>query len=228
MNENDPYFDNVREVSVRLDQAYEQSQLGNKDDPFEELVYIVLATRTDEDDYQRTFERVKNLVGEWNRLPDVPVDELEAVIGEAGLARKKAQTLMRTATKLRDEVGEVSLDILGDMDTREAEDFLLEFYGVGPKTAKCVLMYSLDRLVFPVDTHCVRVGNRLGWLDTEARRFTKAQMHRIEERVPGDLRKSLHIRLVQHGRVVCVAGKPRCAECPLTDLCDYFATSAAE
>lgn len=220
----DEHFSNVQKVTRRLAELYPSTNLGNKDDPFEELVYIVLATRTREEFYRRTFEHVKELVdGDWNHLPDVPAEELEAAIGEAGLARKKTRTLKGVASTLRNEVGDVSLDFLEEMGVKEAEDFLLQMHGVGPKTAKCVLMYALDRPVFPVDAHCVRVGHRLGWLDTEAHRYTKAQMRRIEERVPPDLRKPLHIRLVQHGRAICSEREPRCGECPLTDLCDYYA-----
>lgn len=222
MSREDNLFEKVEEVTHRLDRAYEWSNLGNKEDPFEELVFIVLSTRTSEEFYRRTFQRVKQLTGTWDRLPELPLEELEEVIDEAGLARKKAQTLQKVAGKLQELVGEVSLDVLTAMETDEAEEFLLDLHGVGPKTAKCILLYSLDREVFPIDTHCVRVMNRLGWLDTEARRFTKAQMNRIEERVPPHLRKTLHVRLVQHGRSTCTNTNPRCEQCPVKDLCRYY------
>ena len=224
MNRSRNSFANAREVAGRLGKMYRWHELDNKDDPFEELVYIVLATRTTEEYYQRTFKRVKQVVGHWNRLPKVSVDKLRSAIGEAGLAQKKARALKRAATQIQKETGSVSLDFLRNMNTREAENFLLKLHGVGPKTAKCILMYSLERRVFPVDTHCVRVGNRLGWFDTTARRFTKAQMRRIEEQIPPDLRKPLHIRLVQHGRSVCTKQNPKCGGCPLTDMCDYYRT----
>ena len=219
--EADP-FDNVAVVTELLEEEYPSSNLGNKDRPFDELVYIVLANRTREEYYQEAFRRVKDLVGDWNQLPDVEDEDLAAAIGDAGLGRKKARTLKHAASLLQNDTGEVSLDFLENMSTEDAEDYLLRIRGVGPKTAKCVLMYALDRSVFPVDTHCARVGSRIGWLESSAHRYTKAQMHRIEERVPPRLRKSLHIRLVQHGRKICVDGKPHCNVCPLKDLCEYY------
>lgn len=223
-NHDNNWYRDVNEVTERLDSLHPDSNLDNKDDPFEELVYITLSNRTREEYYRRAFYRVKNLVEDWNRLPEVSDEDLETAIGESGLARKKTRTLKKAATFLQVEVGEVSLDFFEEMGTEEAEDFLLKMHGVGPKTAKCVLMYALDRPVFPIDTHCVRVCNRIGWLDTKARQYTKVEMQRIEERVPPKLRKTLHIRLVQHGRKVCVDDKPHCERCPLTDLCDHYAT----
>jgi len=218
-------FENVEVVTERLDSKYEWSNLGNKDDPFEELVFIVLSMRTSEEFYRRTFERVKQLAGNWNRLPDLSLEELEEVIDEAGLARKKAKTLKKVSQRLQQLVGEVSLDILEEMDTVEAEEFLLDLHGIGPKTAKCILLYSLGREVFPIDTHCVRVMNRLGWLDTKARRYTKAQMNRIEARVTPKCRKTLHVRLVQHGRSTCTNTNPECKQCPIQELCEFYQSS---
>ncbi|MCS3633699.1 endonuclease III [Salinibacter ruber] len=215
-------FNNVAEVTERLEEEYPSSNLGNKERPFDELVYTVLANRTREEYYQRAFGRVKDLVKDWNQLPDVEDEDLAAAIGDAGLGRKKARTLKHAASLLQNDMDEVSLDFLENMSTEDAEDYLLRIRGVGPKTVKCVLMYALDRTVFPVDTNCARVGNRTGWLESSARRYTKAQMHRIEERVPSRLRRSLHIRLVQHGRRTCTDGKPHCDSCPLNDLCDYY------
>jgi endonuclease III len=222
MGRDPDFFENVREITERLDEMHERSDLGNKDDPFDELVYIVLSTRTEESLYKRTFERVKKLVGDWNHLPEISLQKLESAIEEAGLTSKKARTLKRIASRLQKKRGEVSLDHLKEMRTKKAEEFLLDLHGVGPKTAKCVLMYSLDRPVFPVDTHCVRVANRLGWLNTTARRYTKSQMDRIQERVPSELRKMLHVRLVQHGRSICTDRDPTCEDCSLSEFCDHF------
>lgn len=71
----DGFLRNVRAVCNRLDAAYEETDLGNKSDPFEELVYVVLSTRTREAFYQAAFERVKAAVkGDWNRLLEVRTD----------------------------------------------------------------------------------------------------------------------------------------------------------
>jgi endonuclease III len=218
----DGYFPGVREVCRRLSEFYEDTNLGNKEDPFDELVYVVLSARTRETFYQKAFERVQQLVGDWRNLLHVPDEDLKAAIGEAGLSSRKTQVLKNAAKRIDEKTGEVSLDFLRDADTGAAERFLIRLHGVGRKTAKCVLMYALDRPVFPVDTHCRRVMNRLGWIDIEDRRMTKSQEEAIEEAVPPQFRKQLHIRLVQHGRSVCVRQTPKCGECPVSVRCSYY------
>jgi endonuclease III len=215
------YFVDIFEVFERLDQIYEETDLGNKDDPFDELVYIVLSTRTREIFYQEAFERVRTLVVDWNQLPDTPIDDLVEAIGEAGLASKKARVIKRAASDIQDRAGEVTLRFIEDMDTKEAEGFLMSLHGIGVKMAKCVLMYSAGREVFPVDTHCLRVGARLGWLSSASRKRSRKHMQSIEDAVPAELRKVLHVRLVQHGRRMCTMNSPACHACVLNDLCEY-------
>lgn len=215
------HFVDIFEVFERLDQAYEETDLGNKDDPFDELVYIVLSTRTREIFYQEAFERVRMLVEDWNQLPDTPIADLAEAIGEAGLASKKARVIKRAASDIQDHAGEVTLRFIEDMDTKEAEEFLMSLHGIGVKTAKCILMYSVGREVFPVDTHCLRVGVRLGWLSSASRKRSHRHMQSIEDAVPAGLRKVLHVRLVQHGRRACTLNSPACHVCVLNDLCEY-------
>ena len=106
------------------------------------------------------------------------------------------------------------------MNTEEAEDFLTSLHGIGAKTSKCILMYSDGRKVLPVDTHCLRIGARLGWLGSDSRKRSRKQMQAIEDAVPAGLRKMLHIRLVQHGRKTCTLKSPDCRTCVLNDLCE--------
>ena len=216
------YFTNIRAVAERLDEAYEPTNLGNKDDPFEELVYVVLSTRTRESYYEAAFERVKETVGRWNDLPETDTAELEKAIGSAGLAAKKAKNLKAAAAQVREREGKVSLDFLRDAETHEADLFLRGLPGVGMKTARCILMYALDRPVFPMDTHCRRIGNRLGWFDAPSRRISLGRLRKMEAAIPEDLRKLLHVRQIQHGRSVCLAKQPDCKSCVIREFCDYY------
>ena len=220
--DDDGHFTNVRVVAERLDEAYEPTNLGNKDDPFEELVYVVLSTRTRESYYKAAFQRVKETVGCWNDLPETDTAELEKAIGSAGLAAKKAETLKAAAAQIREREGEVSLDFLRDVETHEADLFLRGLPGVGTKTARCILMYALDRPVFPMDTHCRRIGNRLGWFDAPSRRISLGRLRKMEAAIPEDLRKQLHVRQIQHGRSVCLAKEPDCESCVIREFCKYY------
>jgi endonuclease-3 len=90
---------------------------------------------------------------------------------------------------------------------------------VGPKTAACVLLFSMGRPAFPVDTHVHRVTARLGWIPPGA---TAERAHQLlGPRVPAGIRYDLHVGLVTHGRTVCKAQRPRCSACVLRDLCAF-------
>jgi endonuclease III len=89
--------------------------------------------------------------------------------------------------------------------------------GVGVKTARCVMLYSLDRKVFPVDTHSIRLFENLGIISSPLR-FEYAQ-DPLQQLVPLDLRYSLHVNAVAHGRETCVPRAPKCDVCPIADLC---------
>jgi endonuclease-3 len=88
---------------------------------------------------------------------------------------------------------------------------------VGPKTAACVLLFSLRRPAFPIDTHVHRVAGRLGLIDSKA--SPEIAHRRLAPAVPPDIRYSFHMGLIRHGREVCKPRMPRCSECPLFDLC---------
>jgi len=89
--------------------------------------------------------------------------------------------------------------------------------GVGPKTAACVLLFSLDRPYFPVDTHVHRVARRLGLVTPRA--GAVAVQAEFQATVPPEQMYELHMNLIRHGREVCTAQRPRCSECVLRDLC---------
>jgi endonuclease-3 len=115
--------------------------------------------------------------------------------------------------------GEPDLGVLDALDDDEALSFLQSLPGVGPKTAACVLLFSLGRPAMPVDTHVHRVAGRLGLLDPGV---TAEAAHRVFTTMagpePADI-YAAHIGLVRHGRRVCHARRPACGPCPLSDVC---------
>jgi endonuclease-3 len=80
-----------------------------------------------------------------------------------------------------------------------------------------VLAFSLGRDAIPVDTHVHRVTGRLGWIDA---RTSADKAHLVlDELVPAEIRVPVHVGLIRLGREICKAGRPRCEECPLLELC---------
>jgi endonuclease III len=210
-------------VSSRLTERYRNPRLHNKSNPLDELIFILLSAKTAERSYLRTYAALRMKFHPWSRILEAPASSVVAVITEGGLAEKKEKQLRALLLAIRERTGEVSLEFLSDLSDEDAESFLVSLPGIGLKSARCVLMYSLHRDVFPVDTHCRRVLSRLGLVEFE--RLTDSVQNRIQAKIPAGIRHTLHVNLVAHGREVCVSRRPRCGECPISEFCTYFANS---
>jgi endonuclease III len=209
--------DRIGEIASLLQNKYPATNLGNKTNPLDELLFILLSLQTNEDLYIRSYAAFKKAFPKWDDVVNTKVSKIERVIQESGLAKQKAVHIHSIAKKLRADFGRVTLAPLRRMDSTEAERYLLSLPGVGIKTARCVLMYALGHDVFPVDTHCARVMDRLQLITWNGKRL-ETVANAAQEIVPPDLRKHLHILLVQHGRSVC-RSKPNCYSCVLAATC---------
>ncbi|MEX2608831.1 MAG: endonuclease III [Gemmatimonadota bacterium] len=184
----------------------------------DELVFIQLSIRTKERLYAKTYQRLRNAcAGEWSQLIEMNKSTVLEILEQGGMAELKWLRLTAQISRIIEAFGSATLLPLRRMTTEAAEEFLTSLPGVGPKTARCVLLYSLDRAVFPVDSHCLRVMARLGFLPERVDR--KAAHDVLQDLVPVDLRHSLHVNLVHHGRSLCIGRNPRCEPCPVLDLC---------
>ncbi len=104
------------------------------------------------------------------------------------------------------------------MSDNEAMEYLLGMKGVGSKTAACVLVFSLGRDVFPVDTHIHRICNRLGLVKSKSADETFEAM---KPNLPPSRGYSFHVNLIHFGRQLCRSRNPLCARCFLFDECVY-------
>ena len=205
-------------VDERLSEAYRTAPLGNKRNPLDELIYIQLSIRTREGAYFSTYPALRRLVGgSWARLREIPERKILRSIHAGGMARVKVHRILGMLDGIAARFGQVTLAPLHAMNDAEAEHFLRSLPGVGPKVARCVLLYSLNRAVFPVDSHCRRVLARLGLLPPDV--DIKASHDYLQELVPNAIRGSLHVNLIHHGRAVCVPIGPHCEGCVLVTRC---------
>ncbi len=206
----------ARESVEILVEHYGSPTLNNKEDPLDELVFILLSQMATAPSYERVFDRVKNAIPDWRMLAETPVERLTTLIQDAGLGGQRAARLKQIAARLVEDFGEVSLDEVAGYDDERAQEYLRSLPGVGLKTAKCVMMYSLGRLVLPVDTHTARVAIRLGLAaDGSAMSIDQGLAAVVEPA----RRYDFHVNAVAHGRSVCRAPRPRCGECVLAWLC---------
>jgi endonuclease III len=207
----------VRLVVHALEKRYGSPRLNNKDDPLDELIFILLSQMTTGPSYERVFDRLKTTLGAWDCILSVSAAKLRALIADAGLSNQKAPRLIAIAKRLREDFGAVTLLPLANLDDEQAERYLTSLPGVGLKTAKCVMMYSLSRQVLPVDTHVQRVASRLGLV---SRGIPRQLVHDVLEAVvPPALRYSFHVNAVAHGRELCRARGPLCASCRVHRSC---------
>jgi len=189
--------------------------------PIDELASTILSQNTNDANRDRAFDALRRSFPTWEEIRDADPSQVIAAIRPAGLANQKGprlQNVLREITRLR---GNLNLDFLRDMAPEEARRWLLQFKGVGPKTAAIVMQFSLGIPAFPVDTHIYRVTGRLG-IRPEKKNAEKAHDH-LANILPPETYYSAHLNFIRLGREICQARKPKCSICPLQDLCDYYA-----
>jgi endonuclease-3 len=184
------------------------------------LVRTILSQNTTDITSARAFKQLKAAYPTYEDIENAPIKGIIEQIHCCGLADKRAAAIKGILSTLREERDELSLEYVHDMSNEEVKKELTRFKGVGPKTAACVLMFCLKRPEFPVDTHVWRITKALGWVPQSASR-EKAYEH-LNRRIPDDVKFSLHVLLVEHGKVCkkCAKnGKPRrtvLGPCPLS------------
>jgi endonuclease-3 len=193
-------------------------------DPVSELVSTILSQNTNDVNRDAAFDRLRSEFPTWEQVRDADTDAVIEAIRTAGLANQKGPRIQEALQFITEERGELELGFLSDWPVEEAKEWLTSINGVGPKTAAIVLLFSLGRPAFPVDTHVHRVTKRLGLIGPKVSR-EKAH-EELERLVPQEDYYPFHLNLIQHGREVCTSRNPRCTECALRDLCDYYQTEA--
>lgn len=208
-------------IDALLDAAYgtPEAELANKPDPLDEAVYIILSFQTDLERFKATWARLRKAFPSWDAVERAPVRALARVLREGGLHNQKARTIRRLLRSVRDIAGELSLDLLRDMNDVDAERLLTQLPGLSWKGARCILLYSLGRNVLPVDANTFRILKRIGVLSRRAVYRTRKLHDAIQAAVPPARRRALHVNLVVHGQRTCLPRNPRCSECPLYVEC---------
>ena len=197
-------------------------------DPLGGLVGTILSQHTSDINSGRAYQQLIATFPGWEIVRDAPTDEVAKAIRSGGLANVKApriQDVLLTLTEQQEAqggkktLGEYLYDELAKRETEEAWRYLQKLPGVGPKTAACVMMFNLDRPSFPLDTHVHRTSQRLGLILPNV---NADKAHVLFARVlPPEWVYPLHVNLITHGRRVCHAQRPACAECTLYKECAY-------
>ena len=188
------------------------------EDPVGELVLTLLSQNTSDHNSGRAFQRLIATFDDWDAVIDAPLAAVEESIRIGGLAKTKAPRLQSLLRAVRGRIGvEWNADLLRTMPMPEAKTWLTSLPGIGPKTAACVMLFSLGRPALPVDTHVHRVSQRLGLIGPKVNAV--AAHDALEGGMPPGLYYGYHVAVIRHGRRVCKARSPLCEVCVLADGC---------
>jgi endonuclease-3 len=211
------------EVSQRLTDLYGVAAWSEKD-PMSMLVDIILSHRTKDEQTAAAYDQLLKRFGSWEALRDAPVNEVQDTIANVNWPEVKAPRLQAIMRQITAERGNLDLSFLRDLPVEEAAAWLNRFEGVGPKTTACVLLFSCQFPLLPVDVHVGRVSQRLGLI---GKKVTNDAAHSLlQALLPQDARSiyNFHKALLRHGQRICVYEYPRCSKCAITDLCNYYKT----
>jgi endonuclease III len=216
---NNPKRDQLlKRIASILFEEYGTPTLGNFRDPVKEIFYIMLSAKTTDAQYRKTHRTLFMRFPTLASLAAAKIAEVKSCILSGGLAYKRSRQVVATAKKIA-KLGDDPSKIIRKMEPERAFEFLSTLPGMGPKSAFCVMMCSLDLDVFPVDANVQRIAERIGLLTIGNKHYSAQR--KMAPMIPDGLSKIIHIGLVEHGRRVCTPRNPDCERCRLNEMCKY-------
>jgi endonuclease-3 len=209
-------------IRARLLACFGPQQDAERHDPVSQLVRAIISSRTRDEVSSPAFERLRLRYTSWELLRDANHEEIETFIQPVTNADLKAKCLPRAIRMIIARTGALELDFLADWEEEMAMQWLRGLPGVGTKVAATVLNFSmLRKRALSVDTHLLRVGERLGILPAGADydRGYDAYMRIVPDSWQADDLYELHWLLKYLGQEICAPLAPACPRCPLHDLC---------
>jgi endonuclease III len=213
-------MDLVEKTYKILEKRYRSPRLGNKKNPLNELLFIQLSLRTTGPSYERVYKNFKKKYPRWEDVHKTTHKEVAEALSLAGLSNQKTTNLKAILGKIEADFGRFSLAPLKSYPDYAIEQYLCSLPGIGKKSARCIMLYSFDRKVFPVDAHCFRIIKRLGWIGLQAKHNDRVA-DEIQEMVDPAFRYSLHVNMVAHGRSICQERYPKCKVCVILEFCEF-------
>jgi len=194
------YQRNLREPTIRRTSKTHR-------DPYKTLITCLLSLRTKDKNTEKASSNLFEVADTPKKISKLPLKKLEKLIYSSGYYKNKAKTIKHVSQVLLDKYqGKVPND----------KEELLSIKGIGPKTANIVLNFAFNRDVLPIDTHCHRIPNRIGWVNTKTPEQTEKALEKI---IPKKYWKEFNTTFVLFGKTVCVSISPFCSKCPINNSC---------
>lgn len=207
------------EILRRLLDRYTRHWKPSTADPFRSLVRVILSQNTNYRNEGTAYNRLEASVGVTpESLASALVEVITDAIRPAGMYNRRSIVLKKVAEEVLERFAGDLTPVL-EMPYGEAREALMCLTGVGYKTADVLLMFNAGRQVIPVDRHIFRISKRLGIVSEKA--GYEEVRRALETAAPAGRHEDVHVLLIQFGRDICRAQRPRCDDCFLSDLCPY-------
>jgi len=202
----------VNNIIRHFEKLYPQAKTALKySNPFELLIATILSAQTTDRQVNRITQRLFKKYPSPADFARLKPKDLEKEIKECGLYKNKSRNIIATCRLLLEKhSGKVPADF----------DSLINLPGVGRKTANVVLSNAFGKDAIAVDTHVLRVANRLGLASSDNPMDTEKDLQRS---LPKNVWSKAHHWLIYHGRKICTARNPKCDRCSLKGWCSYYA-----
>ncbi len=203
---------NIKRVMEILERYFHYSRRTTlnrmrKADPFKILISCLISLRTKDENTEKVVKKLFKVVKKPEDIANMPISKLEKLIYSSGFYKKKARILKHVSKVIVEKYK-------GKVPSSKEE--LLKIKGIGQKTANIVLSFAFNKDVLPIDTHCHRIPNRLGWIKTKTPEQTEKELEKI---LPKKYWREFNAIFVLFGKKICKPTFPLCSKCPVRDYC---------
>jgi len=183
------------------------NRMRKKPNAFKVLIACLLSLRARDENTEKVSKQLFKVASTPKAIASMPTKKIEKLIYSSGHYKKKAQALKHVSK-------EIIKRFKGKVPNNREK--LLSIKHIGPKTANIVLAFAYGECVIPVDTHCHRIPNRLGWVKTKLAEKTEHELNKI---IPEKHKCEFNAVFVQFGRDICQPISPWCSKCPISKFC---------
>ncbi len=209
----------IARILKHLERAHGKRTWVSSGPCLDELVYAMLSQNTNMANSDSGYRQLRRKFSTWTQVMNADVRDVQRQIAVCGLARMRARRLQALLRRIKEERGALDLQFLATLPPPDAYDYLMQFHGIGPKTAAYTLLFSLGVPMFPVDNGILRMAKRLRLVRAKARDAEASRT--LESITPPKKVYALHVLMFTHAKKMCRPRNPKCGECALLEVCSY-------
>jgi endonuclease III len=204
---------NIEAIMTILPKVYSSNEkttlnrMRKKPNAFKILISCLLSLRTQDKNTEKASRMLYEVANTPQEIVSLNINKLEKLIFSSGHYKKKARILQSVSNELIQRF---------NSKVPDKKEELLSIKGIGPKTANIVLAFAYGKEVLPIDTHCHRIPNRLGWVKTKTPEQTEKELEKV---LPRKYWKEFNAIFVQFGQTICQPISPLCSKCPISKYC---------